>query len=127
MKKSTADLHREKSLITAVNNIFIKWSCTLEEKIVILGLSEDEYALISDSKNEIHLSDDILERISYVLNIYESINVLFSNPLNRNGFLRLKNKSDQFKGLSSMEYIMKHGTTESLRDVFGYLDGNRFY
>ncbi len=127
MNKEETDLHKEKPLIIAVNNIFKKWDCTLEEKLAILGISETVYQQISDSKKEVYLNDDVLERISYVLNIYESLGVIFNNPLNRHGFLRSKNKSERFKGLSPMEHTLKYGTAESLKDVFGYLDENRFY
>ncbi len=122
MNKDTVGLHTENTLITAVNAIFDKWNCTFEERIVILGVSETEYTFISDSKNEIYLKDDVLKRISYILNIYEALGMLFSNPLNRNGFLKINNSSVRFEGLSPLEHIVKYGTAESLNDVFMYLE-----
>ncbi|MEY8239588.1 MAG: hypothetical protein RPT25_04530 [Cycloclasticus sp.] len=125
-EKST-DLHTTKVGINAVNNIFIKWGFTLEEKLAFLGLSEPEYILISDPKKAVNLSDELNKRISYILNIYECLHVLFSNPENRYNFLKLSNNSNLFSGISPVEYMVKRGTTSALSDIYHYIDGMRHY
>ncbi len=120
--KNKIDLHTTRVGINAINNIFIKWNCTLEDKLAILGLSESEYDFISDEKNTLNISDKINQRISYILNIYECLYVLFSNPDNRHGFLKLSNRSKLFNGVTPMDYMIKHGTISALSDVFHYLD-----
>ncbi len=125
-KKNTIDLHTTKVAINAVNNIFIKWDCTLEDKLALLGLSEPEYSFISDDTNAVNLSDALNRRISYLLNIYECLYILFSNPTNRYGFLKLNNNTKLFNGMTPMDYMTKHGTTAALSDVYHYLDGIRY-
>jgi len=124
--KQPSDLHTKKVAFSAVNNIFEKWDCTLEDKLAILGLSKPEYSFISDDKNAVNLSDDLTQRISYILNIYECLSVLFSNPTNRYGFLKLNNNTQLFNGITPMKYMTNHGTTSALSDVYHYLDGIRY-
>jgi len=126
-KKHTTELHATKVGLKAVNKIFIKWDCTLKDKLALLGLSDSEYKFILDDSNSVNFSDDINRRISYILNIYECLYVLFSNPENRHGFLKLSNRSNLFKGVPPMDYMIEHGTTSALSDVYHYLDGLRHY
>ena len=125
--KTTIDLHSTKVGIHVVNSIFIKWNCTLEDKLAILGLSDTEYNFISGDNSSVSVSDEFNRRISYILNIYECLYVLFDNSKNRYEYLRLNNKSKLFKGISPMEYMTKHGTTSALSDVYLYLDSMRYY
>ena len=122
----TTKLQITKVGINAVNNIFLKWDFTLEVKLAFLGLSESEYRLASDPKTLVNLSDELNKRMSYILNIYECLSVLFSNPTNRYGFLKLNNNTQLFKGMTPMKYMTNHGTTSALSDVYHYLDGIRY-
>lgn len=126
-KTNIADLHAKKVALNTIDKIFVKWDCTLNDKLALLGLSEAEYEFLSKDDNTVNLSNDLSQRISYILNIYECLFVLFSNPENRDGFLNLRNNTSLFNGNTPMNYMIEHGTVSALRDVYNYLDGIRHH
>ena len=121
------DLHANKVVLNTTDKIFTKWDCTLNDKLALLGLSEAEYEFLSKDDNTVNLSNDLSQRISYILNIYECLFVLFSNPENRDGFLNLRNNTSIFNGITPMNYMIKHGTISALSDVYNYLDSIRHH
>ena len=126
-KTNIVDLHANKVVLNTTDKIFIKWDCTLNDKLALLGLSGPEYEFLSEAGNAVGLNDDLSQRISYILNIYECLFVLFSNPENRDGFLNLRNNTSLFNGNTPMNYMIEHGTVSALRDVYNYLDGIRHH
>ena len=65
------------------------------------------------------LSHDTLERVSYVLGIYKSLQVLFSNPTQADGWMRQPNAA--FGGQSALEHALG-GRVVDLARVRQYLD-----
>ena len=67
------------------------------------------------------LSDDVIERISYIIGIYKSLNILI--PLNKDvcDWIKKPNKGSLFKGDSALKYMLK-GKVEDLTDVYCYLN-----
>ncbi len=126
-KTNIVDLHANKVVLNTADKIFTKWKCAFNDKLAILGLSEAEYEFLSKDDSTVNLSNDLNQRISYILNIYECLFVLFSNPENRDGFLNLRNNTSLFNGITPMNYMTKHGTISALSDVYNYLDSIRHH
>ncbi|MEY8214263.1 MAG: hypothetical protein RPR97_07230 [Colwellia sp.] len=125
--KQPKDLKRNQTTFKVVDNILNKWSCSLEEKTAILDISEAECSSNLEGGSGSKFADETLERMSYILNIYECLAVLHQNPENRFGFLRLKNHSRVFNGATPLAYIIEIGSTTALDNVYKYLDGARHY
>ena len=99
------------------NNILEKWNCSAVEKQSILGLSKSSYQRYKKDSNSANLSNDQLERISYIANIHQSLKTVFSNPDNVYGFMGMKNKNPYFNGQSPLSLI-KSGNFGTLYEVF---------
>ena len=98
-------------------NILQKWGCTTDEKQAILGLTHTSYQHFQKDDDRAKLSNDQLERISYVANIHQSLRIVFSNPKNIYGFMNMKNDNPYFNCRSPISLIL-NGSTETLNEVF---------
>lgn len=106
------------------NNILKKWGCTTDEKQAILGLTHTSYNHFQKGDDRAKLSNDQLERISYIANIHQSLRIVFSNPENVYGFMGMKNDNPYFCGRSPISLIL-NGSTETLNEVFKRIDAMR--
>lgn len=106
------------------NNILEKWGCSTNEKQAILGLTKSSYYRYQKNNESATLSSDQLERISYVANIYQSLKMVFSNPDNIQGFMRMSNENPYFNGKSPLALI-NSGNFGALYEVFKRIDGMR--
>ena len=117
MTKSNTSHINDGTAFKLANNILQKWGCTTDEKQAILGLTTASYHRFQKDNDCAFLSSDQLERISYLANIHESLRVIFSNPENVDGFMRMSNNNAFFKGRSPLSLIL-NGSTETLHEVF---------
>ena len=99
------------------NNILEKWHCSAVEKQAILALSKSSYQRYKKDNNSANLSNDQLERISYVANIHQSLRMIFSNSDNVYGFMSMKNDNPYFNGESPLSLIST-GNFGTLYEVF---------
>ena len=116
MKLNTSHISSSAAFRLA-SNILEKWSCSDNEKQKILGLSKSNYHRYLKDNNTVILSSEQLERISYLVNISESLKVMFNNKENVFGFMRMKNDNPYFCGRSPISMIC-NGSTETLNEVF---------
>lgn len=110
--------------LKVVLNILQKWSCSEAEKQALLGVKRSTLHKYQDDPLSARVSADLTERVSYLLNIHQALRILFSNPENVYGFVRLLNNGHPFNGLSPMQY-MQSGRCATLYEVFRHLDGLR--
>ncbi len=113
----------EAAIATALN-ILNKWNCTEKEKMAILGVGRSTLHKYQASPGSARLTADLLERISYLLNIHALLRTLFENPDNIYGFVRMPNRSAFFGGKAPME-IMSSGLMTALYEVYKHLDAIR--
>ncbi len=118
-----ATLTAEAAIATALN-ILNKWNCTEKEKMAILGVGRSTLHKYQASPGSARLTADLLERISYLLNIHALLRTLFENPDNIYGFVRMPNRSAFFGGKAPME-IMSSGLMTALYEVYKHLDAIR--
>jgi hypothetical protein len=74
--------------------ILEKWQASLEQQQRILALPA-----------ETPLSEQQVERISYLLNIHARLRTIFDNPRNQSDFMSMPNGHPPFGGHSPLEYI----------------------
>jgi hypothetical protein len=110
--------------ISTALNILNKWDCSEKEKMAILGVGRSTLHKYQSSPESARLTPDLLERISYLLNIHALLRTIFENPDNIYGFVRMPNRSRFFGGKAPME-IMSSGLMTTLYEVYKHLDAIR--
>jgi len=105
-------------------NIFAKWGCSNEQMQSILRVSRAAFYKYREQPASARLNDDQLERISYILNIHGALRVVFSNPENVYGYMKMANDNSYFSGKSPLELISS-GSFASLYEVFKQVDAMR--
>jgi len=110
--------------LKVVLRILQKWQCSEAEKTALLGIRRSTLHKYQDDPHSARVTPDLTERVSYLLNIHNALRLLFGNPENVYGFVRMANDSYPFNGLSPMQF-MQSGRCASLYEVFRHLDGLR--
>ena len=105
-------------------NILDKWQCKATEKQAILAMGRSTSYKYQENTSNVKLSRDQLERISYILNIHQALRVVFSNPQNVYGFMRMNNNNPYFNGQSPLSLIVT-GSFGTLYEVFKRIDAMR--
>ena len=67
---------------------------------------------------------DVIERISYLLGIYKSLQILFTDPQQANAWIHKPNHSALFGGQSALQRMLS-GNVADLYVVRQYLDAQR--
>lgn len=107
-----------------VVNILDKWQCSTEQKITILGLRRSTYFKYAKKPESAQIDVNLLERLSYILNIHASLRILFSAPDSVYGWVNKPNFAPLFGGRSAMEKMLT-GRVADLADVSRYLNAQR--
>lgn len=121
---SSADPTKKGSIgLKAFFGICAKWGLSSEQERILLGTTK---ASLYRWKNhhEGSLSQDTLERISYVLGIYKALRILLPNERAANEWIHRPNTAPLFGGQSALDKLMK-GRVIDLADVRRYLDAER--
>lgn len=85
--------------------ILNKWGCSQEQAMSILRLPKATYYKYLNNPETARLSDDQVERLSYLVNIHAHLRLLFENPENQYGFMAMRNHNPFFNGRSPLEVI----------------------
>lgn len=102
-------------------NILNKWNCSEQEKMSLLGVSRSTLHKYQNNPFSARVSQDLLERVSYLLNIHSSLKILFENDENVYGFVRMPNSNYYFNGATPMD-IMSKGAVGSLYEVHNQIN-----
>lgn len=123
-KKPAASVTNRNSVaLKAFFNITHKWKLSSEEERILLGATISTYYRWKNKKDG-DLSQDTLERISYILGIYKDLRILLPNETSANTWIRKPNSYPLFNGKSALEKLML-GRVVDLADVRRYLDSQR--
>jgi len=122
--QSDNNQNQEKRALKVAINILNKWGCTEHEKQSLLGISRSTLHKYQTNPYSARMTPDLLERVSYLLNIHSSLRILFENKENIYGFVRMPNSNYFFNGATPMD-IMKNGLSASLYEVNRQLDALR--
>src|SRR5690554_1094770 len=107
-KADTATLDREaekgRVALKGFFGVASEWSCTTDEKMVLLG-GVSRTTLYKYAKlPRIRLPRDTLERISLILGIYKALQVLYPTHERANLRVRLPTSELPFAGRSAMDF-----------------------
>lgn len=106
------------------NSILDKWGCSVSQKYAILGIPKSSFHRYLNDPSTVTLSNDQLERLSYLANIHQALRIIFSNPDNVYGFMSMVNHNPFFNGRSPLS-IISSGNFGALYEVFKRVDSMR--
>jgi hypothetical protein len=110
--------------LEAVFNILAKWECTSEEKIKLLGLTRSTYFKYLKNPSSANIDVNLLERLSYLLNIHAALRILFTDPDSVYTWIKKTNKAPLFNNKSALDKMLS-GYVSDLSDVSRYLNAQR--
>jgi hypothetical protein len=101
------------------------WGLTVDEQLNLLGQPPRStfYAWRAEP-DKARLSRDTLERLSNILGIYKSLQILLPDPAAADAWVRQPNTAPAFGGRSALERLLG-GNVSDLNHVRRYLDGVR--
>lgn len=123
-RQDSASDNERRVALKAFFNITERWGLNDSERMVLLGGPSRSTYYKWKSALGGKLPRDVIERISYVMGIYKSLHILFSNEQQADGWIKRSNQAAPFDGLSAHEY-MQRGSVVDLADVRRYLDAQR--
>ncbi|MDX1301774.1 MbcA/ParS/Xre antitoxin family protein [Photobacterium sp.] len=113
------------TVLPVVFNILDKWSCTQAQQIAMLGLTSrstlNKYRSHPESAK---VSKDLLERMSYILNIHKCLRIMFTAEDSIYNWVQKPNFHPFFAGSSAMD-VMTQGRVVDLYQVASRLNAWR--
>lgn len=101
------------------------WGLSVNEQRVLLGQPpRSTFFAWRKASSKIALSRDTLERLSNILGIYKSLQILFPDPKVADAWVRKSNAASVFGGRSALERMLA-GNVSDLHAVRKYLDSVR--
>jgi Protein of unknown function (DUF2384) len=111
--------------LRAFSGIAGAWGLTVEEQLALLGEPpRSTYFAWRKHPDGAKLSRDTLERLSNLLGIYKSLQILFPQPAVADAWVRKPNAAPLFAGRSALQRMLA-GNVSDLNAVRRYLDGVR--
>jgi uncharacterized protein (DUF2384 family) len=107
--------------LRAAFNILDKWGCRPEQACRILGMKKSTYYKNRESAGTARLTNDQIERISYILNMHGALRSVFDNPENVYGFMSMSNQNPYFNGSAPLDLIST-GQFGALYETFRRVD-----
>lgn len=112
---------------TALNaffNISKLWALEAFEEQILLGSPARSTFFKWKKERQGHLSQDTLERISYIMGIYKALQILLPNEQAANTWIKKPNQAPIFNGRSALDKMLV-GSVVDLAEVRRYLDAER--
>lgn len=100
-----------------------KWKLSAEQERILLGATLATFYRWKKNRNG-SLSQDTLERISYILGIYKALRILLSGEDAANQWIKKPNNAPLFGGKSALDKLLA-GRVIDLADVRRFLDAER--
>jgi hypothetical protein len=113
------------ALLPAIFAIFGQWRLTGAQQMTLLGLSNEKTLYNWKSHPEkAKLTRDLLERTSYILGIYKSMQILFPDQALADQWLANPNDNPLFNGSAPVDRLLA-GQVVDLAVVRNFLDAER--
>lgn len=100
------------------------WGLTVAEQLKLLGIASRSTFFKWRREQDPRLPQDTLERLSYLLGIYKSLQILLPDPKAADEWVRKPNLASPFGGLTALERMLS-GQVADLYVVRQYLDAER--
>ncbi|HYD80924.1 MAG TPA: MbcA/ParS/Xre antitoxin family protein [Paucimonas sp.] len=111
--------------IRAFLNIANLWQLDVEAQLTLLGdPPRSTFYKWKKQPDAAHLGRDTLERISYLLGIYKSLQILLPDPAAADAWIKKPNSAPLFGGKSALDRMLS-GNVGDLFVVRQYLDAMR--
>ena len=110
--------------LRAFANIAEAWGLSVAEQLTLLGIGSRSTFFKWRREREPKLPGDTLERLSYLLGIYKSLQILLPDPKAADAWVRKPNRAPLFGGRSALERMLS-GQVADLYVVRQYLDAER--
>ena len=111
--------------IRAFTRIAALWGLSVEEQLLLLGEpARSTFFAWRKNPERASLPKDTLERISNLLGIYKSLQILFPDPGAADAWIRKPNAAPMFAGRSALQRMLG-GNVSDLNAVRRYLDAVR--
>jgi hypothetical protein len=110
--------------LRAFANIAEAWGLSVAEQLKLLGIGSRSTFFKWRREREPRLPGDTLERLSYLLGIYKSLQILLPDPKAADTWIRKPNAATPFGGRSALERMLS-GQVADLYVVRQYLDAER--
>ena len=110
--------------LRAFANIAEAWGLTVAEQLKLLGIASRSTFFKWRRERDPRLPRDTLERLSYLLGIYKSLQILLPDPKAADAWVRKPNTAAPFGGRSALERMLS-GQVADLYVVRQYLDAER--
>ncbi len=113
------------ALLPAIFNIFSQWSLAGGQQMTLLGLNNEKTLYNWKSHPEkARLTRDLLERASYILGIYKSLQILLPDQTLADRWLSTPNDNPLFNGSAPLDRLLA-GQVTDLALVRNFLDAER--
>ena len=110
--------------LRAFVNIAEAWGLSVAEQLTLLGIASRSTFFKWRRERNPRLPRDTLERLSYLLGIYKSLQILLPDPQIADAWVRKPNTAAPFGGRSALERMLS-GQVADLYVVRQYLDAER--
>jgi hypothetical protein len=110
--------------LRAFANIAEAWDLSVADQLKLLGIASRSTFFKWRRERNPRLPRDTLERLSYLLGIYKSLQILLPDPLLADSWVRKPNTTPTFGGRSALERMLS-GQVADLYVVRQYLDAQR--
>ena len=110
--------------LRAFINIAEAWGLTIAEQLKLLGIPSRSTFFKWRRESSPRLPRDTLERLSYLLGIYKSLQILLPDPKAADEWVRRPNDAAPFGGRSALDRMLS-GHVADLYVVRQYLDAER--
>jgi hypothetical protein len=110
--------------LRAFVNIAEHWGLSVADQVKLLGIASRSTFFKWRRENNPRLPRDTLERLSYLLGIYKSLQILLPEPHAADAWIRKPNAAAPFGGRSALERMLS-GQVADLYVVRQYLDAER--
>jgi hypothetical protein len=110
--------------LRAFANIAEAWDLTVADQLTLLGIASRSTFFKWRRETEPRLPQDTLERLSYLLGIYKSLQILLPDPKAADEWIRRPNTDPLFGGRPALERMLS-GQVADLYVVREYLDAQR--
>lgn len=110
--------------LRAFANIAEAWGLTVAEQLKLLGIASRSTFFKWRREESPRLPRDTLERLSYLLGIYKSLQILLPDPKAADEWIRKPNEAAPFGGRSALDRMLS-GHVSDLYVVREYLDAER--
>jgi antitoxin Xre/MbcA/ParS-like protein len=110
--------------LRAFANIAEAWGLNIAEQLTLLGIGSRSTFFKWRRERDPKLPGDTIERLSYLLGIYKSLQILLPDPKAADAWLRQPNTASPFGGRSALERMLS-GHVADLYVVREYLDAQR--